>query len=197
MQKDEKTYSNDGVFGNTRYGSPYVSKGLRCAVHLTQFGEFTNKKILCIGSGNGYEAVWFIKRGCKVTIADIYQPDVNILKGTQVKAYAQDLPFRDNEFDLVFCCEVMEHVSIENTVPILKEAKRVGRNVFFTIADTPDPPYNTHINIHGFTFWYSLFKNLGFKILNAQHRPRIPLLVAKNTVWFNKYKDGILIYAEC
>jgi len=197
MKQDEKTYSSDGVFGSVGYGSPIVSKGLKASIHLTQFGDFRGKKILCVGTGNGFEAVRFIHSGCEVFDLDIYTPHVEILKGRQIKGYAQDLPFRDKEFHLYFCCEMMEHVTVENTVPILKEAKRVAKTVFFTIAEDPDPPYNTHINLHGFNYWHSMFENLGFKIINAQHRPRFPLLVGNAKVRLSSWKSGVLIYARC
>jgi len=197
MKQHEELYSSDGVFGAVGYGSPAVSKGLKAATYLIQFGDFEKKKILCVGSGNGFEAVKFIQHGCDVTILDMYKPDVEILKGKQVKGYAQDLPFEDKEFDLYFCCEMMEHVEKEHTIPILKEAKRVSDNVFFTIAEKPDPPYNTHINLEKFTYWHSLFEDLGFEILNAQHCPRLPLLVSKSKVLLSAWKNGILIYAKC
>ena len=198
MNEFEKLYSNEGIYGVLSYGCPIVCKGLKCAVHLSQFGELKGKKILCVGSGNAYEAVWFIKQGYDVTILEIYHPDMKILKGKQVKGYAQDMPFKDKEFDLYFCCETMEHVPEELNTPILKEAKRISKEVFFTIADRDDPPYHTHINIHNFCYWFDLFKELGFDIINAQFAASLPMLVReKNSVVLAGWSDGTVIHASC
>lgn len=195
MEELEELYSSDNLYGSLTYGSPYVSKGLKCAVHMTQFGEIKGR-VLCVGSGNGYEAAWFIKRGYETTVVEMYHPDVNILKGKQVKAYAQDLPFKDNEFNLYYSCEMMEHVPNEITVPILKEAKRVSREVFFTIADRDDPPYHSHINIHDLTYWYSLFKDLKFDITSAQFAGGLPIVTDKRIVMVT-WDDGVIIRARC
>ena len=165
MEELNELYSKDGIYGTFTYGSPFVCKGLKCAAHFVQFPRHKYNNILCVGSGNGYEAVWFKKKGYDTTVVELYHPDIPILKGTQIKGYAQDLPFRHKAFDLCFCCEMMEHVPEELNTPILKEAKRVAKEVFFTIADRDDPPYHTHINIHDFSYWYDLFKELGFTII--------------------------------
>ena len=198
MEQLEKLYSSDGIYGSLTYGSPLCCRGLKCAVFLTQFGTLKGKKILCVGSGNGYEAVWFVKAGCDVTVLELYHPKLPILEGKQIRGYAQDLPFEDNEFNLYFCCEMMEHVPEELTIPILKEAKRVSGEVFFTIADRGDPPYNTHINIHDMPYWYFMFKQLGFEIINVQTKPRFPILnVTKEGITLFSCADGTLIHAGC
>ena len=196
MGEYEDLYSEEGVYGTLTYGSPYVAKGLKCATHLTQFWNMKGKKVLCIGSGNGYEAVWFVKKGFDITILELYHPKVEILKGKQIKGYAQDLPFRHKAFDLCFCCEMMEHVPEELNTPILKEAKRVAKEVFFTIADRDDPPYHTHINLHDFSYWYDLFKELGFIIINAQTSGKLPL-VAERSIVLATWGDGTIIHAKC
>jgi SAM-dependent methyltransferase len=195
MNDYETLYSDEGIYGTLTYGSPFVCKGLKCAVYLTQFGKLEGKKILCVGSGNGYEAVWFIKQGYDVTVLEMYHPDLSILKGKQVKGFAQNLPFDDQVFDLYFCCEMMEHVPEELNIAILKEAKRVSKEVFFTIADRDDPPYHTHINIHDMPYWYRLFKDLGFEFINVQSAGKLPL-VAVGTVCLCGWGDGTIIHAR-
>lgn len=196
MEEYEDLYSENGVYGTLTYGSPFVAKGLKCAAHLTQFWPKKWKKILCVGSGNGYEAVWFIKQGFDVTVIEMYHPDISVLSGKQIKGYAQDLPFRDKTFDLYFSCEMMEHVPEELNTPILKEAKRVSKEIFITIADRDDPPYHTHINIHELPYWYDLFKELGFTIINAQTAARFPL-AGNGRIVIAAWGDGTVIHAKC
>ena len=196
MEEYEKLYSEEGVYGTITYGSPYAAKGLKCALYLTQFGSLKGKKILCVGSGNGYEAVWFRKQGYDITVLEMYHPAIPMLHGRQIKGYAQDLPFRDKVFDLYFCCEMMEHVPEELNTPILKEAKRVAKKVFFTIADREDKPYYTHINIHDITYWYKLFCDLGFEIINAQSAGVLPS-VSNSKIVLMAWGDGVIIHAKC
>jgi len=155
-----------------------------------------NEKILTVGTGNGYEAAWFILKGNDVTLLDLYSPDVPILKGKQVTGYAQDLPFKDKEFGLYFCCEMLEHVPEEFGEAIVREAKRVAKKVFFTIATEDDPPYCTHINIHQLDYWYEMFNRVGFDFINIQYAPSVPL-VSKGGVTVAEWGDGVLIYARC
>jgi len=191
-------YSDTGIYKNFTYGSPFVSRGLRIATHLTQFWRSENikKKILCIGAGNGYEVVKYLIEGHDCYSVELYHPEIELLKDRQVTAFAQDLPFEDEEFDILICCEVLEHVPEELSKPILKEAKRVSREVLFTIADRPDPPYNTHINLHELPWWYELFKELRFEIVNAQFAPKLAL-VAGNKMISQTWGDGLLIHAKC
>ena len=172
--------------------------GLRIATHLSQMWSEDGKKrkVLSVGCGNGYEAVCFLKNGHDCYTVELYHPKVGILGGRQTKAYAQSLPFKDNEFDMYVCCEVMEHIPEELAVPILKEAKRVSKEVYFTIADRDDPPYDTHITVKSFSWWLDVFIGLGFKILNAQTCPKVPLL-AGNVMVCQTWGDGTLIHAEC
>lgn len=47
-----------------------------------------------------------------------------------------DMPFEDAEFDLVICCEVLEHLPFEEFLPALKEINRVAKHkVILSIPD--------------------------------------------------------------
>jgi len=189
-------YSETGIYDNLEYGVPFICKGLKCAAHLIQFHTLDHDKILCVGSGNAYEAVAFINAGYDVTVLEQYHPKIKALEGHQVYGLAQDMPFEDKEFDLVFCCETLEHVPEEETEAILKECKRVGKQVFFTIATIEDPPFNTHINIHGPNWWRSKFKRLGFKLLNFQYKPKLATITGSVLVSFI-WANGVLVHAKC
>jgi len=196
MEKLKELYSSDGIYGSLTYGSPFVSKGLLCAAYCVQVDLVKSKKVLCVGAGNGYEVVLFLKGGYDVTSLEMYHPNIRILKGRQVKGYAQDLPFKDKEFDLYFCCEMMEHVPEELIVPILKEAKRVSNEIFFSIATKNDPPHNTHINIHELPFWYNMFTDLGFNLKSIQHAGGLPIMTPHGLT-IATWKNGVILNAEC
>lgn len=197
MNEFEKLYSEEGVYGDLNYGSPFVNRGLRCAHHVSDFLLKDKKqKILCFGSGNGYELVKFIKDGYGAYSVDLYVSYLELLKGRQIRGYAQALPFKDKSFDLFFSCEAMEHVEEEWVDDILTEAKRVSEQVFFTIADAPDP-FDTHICIHPVEWWIEKFESLGFKIINAQTKPFVAIFQGAGTVsWFG-WPNGTMIRAKC
>jgi ubiquinone/menaquinone biosynthesis C-methylase UbiE len=47
-----------------------------------------------------------------------------------------DMPFEDNQFDIVICGEVLEHLPFDNFLPSLKEIRRVARHQ--AIISLPD-----------------------------------------------------------
>jgi cyclopropane fatty-acyl-phospholipid synthase-like methyltransferase len=196
MNDFEELYSHEGIYGKFLYGSPWVNRGIRCAQHICKFhAKCETIKILCFGSGNGYEAVQFLKNGNDTYTVDLYVPEVNFLKGRQIRAYGQDMPFKDKSFDLLFSCETLEHVKEEWVDDILKEAKRVSDEVFFTIATVQDP-FDSHICLHDITWWIDKFTDLSFEIINAQWMPRLTTMSQHFIATIN-WPDGVLIHAKC
>lgn len=81
------------------------------------------KNILEIGPGNKFVTNNLKELNLKITtldVNDLYHPDVI--------ASVLDMPFKDNEFDLILCAEVLEHLPLENFTEALKEIKRVTSN---------------------------------------------------------------------
>ena len=68
-----------------------------------------------------------------------------------VKGILPYLPFKDGEFDYVSNTDVLEHLIPEDTIPALKEIKRVGKGKYLiAIGNYPCPwkgSDDTHINI--------------------------------------------------
>lgn len=75
---------------------------------------------------------------------------------------AHSLPFGDGAFDLVFSTEVMEHVSEEATLPVLRELHRIcsGHALFTINTFSLDEP--GHINVHPREWWLRAFAQVGF-----------------------------------
>ncbi len=89
------------------------------------------RNILEIGPGSGVTS-WFLKsQGFSVTTTDIAEdlkPDI--------VADITEMPFMDNEFDTVVCCEVLEHLPFEESKKALREIRRVARN--YAVISIPD-----------------------------------------------------------
>jgi len=189
-------YSNNGLYGTLDYGGPYPIKAVPHCAYIAG-GAPRDKKLLVIGAGNGYEVVYLLKKGFKHTHSvDIYVPDVPYLKGRCIKSWAQFLPFKDKSFDLVICCETMEHIPEDLTDDVLKEAKRVGKEVYFTIAGRGDPPFDSHVTVKHPAWWIVKFEEIGFKIINSQMNPWFAVPMMQGMVLF-RYDDGVSIYAKC
>ena len=91
-------------------------------------------KILDVGAGAGILADKIKDMEKDITCVDIKSDYVKFMKKKglkAIKASVTKLPFKDNEFDLVICEEVLEH--LENPGEGLKELNRVGKNVIFTL----------------------------------------------------------------
>lgn len=87
--------------------------------------------ILEIGIGNGFVSDYLKKRGYYIKTIDIDErlnPDYigNVL----------NLPFDDSSFQVVSCCEVLEHIPYENFKTALSEIYRVTNN--YAIISIPD-----------------------------------------------------------
>lgn len=84
-----------------------------------------NKKILDIGCGSGVYLKTFEKgsMGVDIAMGNIKMCKKKGLNVIQLDADKESLPFRDENFDAVFCSHIFEHV--ENPIRLLKEVKRV------------------------------------------------------------------------
>jgi len=153
-------------------------------------------KILVVGAGSGYEVVNYLKHGHHVRGIDLYAPDIKMVKDVTHIGSADNMPFEDDEFDLVHCTEMLEHVPEEMTNDILLECKRVAKRFVFSIATTLDTPYNTHINIHPAWWWLKQFDELGFDVVNAQQNQRLTIPV-KQYASIIFWPDGVFLHGKC
>lgn len=103
-------------------------------------------RILVLGAGTGAEFLYFASLGC-----DVYgiEPDADACKIGKLKAeqagidpdrfmqgIGEDMPYADNEFDLVWCHTVIEHV--QNVEDTLSELIRVIKPNGYGYIVTPD-----------------------------------------------------------
>lgn len=88
-------------------------------LYLKNETDFFNKplKVLHMAPEQCFLSIFKKMKHLDYTTADLYSPIVD------VKADILDLPFPDNEFDIVFCNHVLEH--IEDDIKAMKELFRV------------------------------------------------------------------------
>lgn len=94
-------------------------------------GNLSGKKLLEVGCGSGQQAVWFATQGARVTAIDVSDQSVQNTKQwakqqrvklTALTMNAEQLPFSENTFDLVYLNSVLMHVDPER---VLQECARV------------------------------------------------------------------------
>lgn len=87
-------------------------------------GDLRGKHILEYGCGRGYTSVFLAKSGAFVTAFDLSPASVEMARGYAVAngvsdsveffvAAGEDLPFRDESFDLVFGKSVLHHIDVD------------------------------------------------------------------------------------
>ncbi len=110
----------------TDYFSPNYDDKKRWVSYWRQIKEvlkFRPGNVLIIGKGNGVVAEYFKLRGIKTITIDVVQslnPDVI--------ASVVKMPFSDDEFDVVLCAQVLEHLPYDDFGNALLEIKRVARH---------------------------------------------------------------------
>jgi len=98
---------------------------------IAQFEKWQDKKVLEIGCGIGIDRMEFVKNGTDYTGIDVSEKSIELVKEyfslnnqktNLLLADAENLPFQDNTFDLVYSWGVLHH-----TPDILKAIKEIYR----------------------------------------------------------------------
>ena len=145
--KIKKFYKNyrDRIF-DKKFNSSYP---LRKYVHQKNYFSILDyikqgEKILEVGCGEGILSALMAQKGAEVTASDISKPNLmNAKKYAKNKginninfleADAEDLPFRDNSFDIVVADNVLEH--LPDFEKGLSEIKRVTKKRAIIVLPT-------------------------------------------------------------
>ncbi len=119
--------------------------------------DFSGKKVLVVGAGTGAEFVALHKKGAEVyalepdteavEILKLKCLDNNISSERVVESFAENIPYPDNKFDMVYCYTVLEHV--QNVEKSLLEMVRVAKVGGYVFVETPNyqMPYEPHYKI--------------------------------------------------
>jgi SAM-dependent methyltransferase len=98
-------------------------------------------KILEVGIGNGFTSTFLKCAGFDITTVDInpeLEPDIcsPISK--------LDNFFDTDSFDLIVCCEVLEHIHFNEFESCIKQFRRLGKKLYLTLPD-----YNSTYGLSG------------------------------------------------
>ncbi len=96
------------------------------------------KTVLDVGCGSGWISNRMMGRW-QVAGVDYSLPALKYVKAPRVRAETQKLPFKDNSFDLVIACEVLEHLPDGMLKNTLKELARVAaKYILITVPNSED-----------------------------------------------------------
>ncbi len=156
----------------------FASSAINCLEEVLQY-DFSGKKVLVVGAGTGAEFIALHKKGAEVhalepnpeavEILKLKCQDNNISSERVVECFAENIPYPDDEFDMVYCYTVLEHV--ENIEKTLLEMVRIVKVCGYVFIETPNyrMPYEPHYKIFMPTF---LPKILLKAYLWLRRRPR-------------------------
>ncbi len=141
MPVDNDLYNQPG---DIWWGETGALSLLRTALNPARFGYFRDAlterlkldprglRALDVGCGGGLLAEEFARLGCAVTGIDPSAPSIATAQAHASQAglaityqvgVGEQLPFADASFDLVYCCDVLEHVN--DLEQVIAEAARV------------------------------------------------------------------------
>lgn len=106
---------------------------------LTLHGK-NKPKVLNIGVGNGWLEQRCSAQGWETYALDPSETAIVMLKEKGISGkvgYIEEMPYPDSFFDVVFCSEVIEHLSDEQVHKGLQEIERVLKNSGVLIGTVP------------------------------------------------------------
>jgi ubiquinone/menaquinone biosynthesis C-methylase UbiE len=115
------------------FADSYDTKERFCSYwhQIDEIRKRSPRQVLEIGIGNGFVAGYLRKKGIAVTTID----PINEL-GPNVVGSVLGLPFAGNTFDVVSCCQVLEHLPYRDFTRALMESARVSKS--HVIMSVPD-----------------------------------------------------------
>ena len=118
---------------------------LKWGEYVANSYDFQDKLGLELGSFNvnGSCRNLFEKVGAKITGIDITQG-----QGVDIVANAEDLPFEDESFDLVYSTEMLEHV--KDYIQVIREIRRVVKVNGLVMITTRSPEFPLHDYPHDY-----------------------------------------------
>lgn len=120
---------------------------------VQKMGTVAGKQLLDVGCGAGEASVFFAKNGAEVTATDISACMLEVVDelatrhGVVVetrKAEAEELPFEDDAFDLVYASNVLHHVNIPKALAEIRRILKPGGTACFIEPLTYNPAINVY-----------------------------------------------------
>ena len=157
-------------------GYKYDGRWMSAASKLKDYyGLNKLSTVLDIGCGKGFLLHDIHKvSGCEVKGLDKSQYAIDsspsLVRDKIIHGDSKDLPFLDNEFDLVLCFSMLYALDYEDVVDSIKEIERVGKNKFIMVHTYTNDKERDNLEKYDATRktmecidgWKELFKKVGY-----------------------------------
>lgn len=128
--------------------------------------DFQIKSVLDVGCGEGYSTKYFLDKGCSVLGIDGSE---KVLENSPLpKLYIMIFDYTKGAvgfdkavWDLVWCCEFVEHVEAK-FIPNFLESFKAGKIIAMTHA-LPNQGGHHHVNEQNDDYWIKKIEKIGFK----------------------------------
>lgn len=149
------------------------------------------KTVLDVGCGQGHALKEFVRFGCQVCGIDGLRSNVDDCNASGCKAFVHDLtqgPWTcDPRVDLVWCCELVEHIEDKHMEKLLATLSN-GRFVAMTHA-LPGQIGHHHVNCRPSSYWIRKMNGVGYDLradLTEKSRTLAPSYWAQTGLVFEK-----------
>jgi SAM-dependent methyltransferase len=144
--------------------------------------DFKIKSVLDVGCGQGHTTRWFLNRGIAAIGLDGLKSNIPFCPNT---CFEHDLtiePYISSDgFDLVWCCEVVEHIEEKYIDNLLKTLVN-GSMIAMTYAEPGQPGWH-HVNCQPKEYWINKIESIGYQYLPVM-TDHLRLLADS---WFQKH----------
>lgn len=124
----ERELARSSYFSDAYFALPAL---LSQTTQIREIYELKPSSILEIGPGNGFVSGFLRRAGIEVVTVDI-NPELE----PDICAPLSELPSRiDRKFDLVVCCEVLEHMPLSELDLNIDILRATGRRLFMTLPN--------------------------------------------------------------
>jgi len=178
----------DKLYKDTSYGDMGASIGLRLVQDaLTSVPKFNS--VLDVGCGSGYSVLEFLKEGKFAngieTSKYLVEQRLKQMTDLGITRYGSILkiPCTADSFDLVFCTEVLEHISEKDIIKSISELVRVAKKYLYLTVCFVDSVIDKelHLTVKPAEWWDAIFEQFDIKKIKRDVKPEGGLYVFKKT----------------
>lgn len=153
--------------------------------------EHRVRSVLDVGCGEGHALRYFRGIGIRARGIDgVPQPDSDIFTHDFTEGPCARRELTRKDFDLVWCCEVLEHVE-EQYLPNMRLSLTAAPLVLVTHA-APDQPGFHHVNCKTAEYWQGVFAGWGYRYDGGLTQATRMMAATNRNPWNHYVRSGLV-----